>query len=89
MVGNSVCFLDFEIQHRPGNKHTNADTMLRHMEISDIELQFGPCKKCHRRTQEMQGPLGSDQTEVLSLPEKIQAVKTPQRTAAEAVAWLR
>ena len=57
----SFAEFSFEIQHRPGNKHQNADTMSRcqdpwNCQCKDLEkLRCGPCKKCLRKTELMSG----------------------------------
>jgi len=54
---------DFSIQYRPGKKHGNADGMSRYPNPQDCQcadddqlgsLKCGPCRKCHKRAEEMQ-----------------------------------
>jgi hypothetical protein len=53
----------FEVEHRPGHKHGNADSMSRcpnpwDCQCKDLEvLRCGPCKKCMRKTELMEGTL--------------------------------
>jgi hypothetical protein len=59
----SSSMLQFSIQHRPGNKHGNADSMSRcpssgeclcsHVDSMEY-LNCGPCKKCIKRAVETQ-----------------------------------
>ncbi|KAK3085975.1 hypothetical protein FSP39_011528 [Pinctada imbricata] len=53
---------NFEVQHRPGEKHGNADGMSRCKDIANCEceeydnmenLKCGPCRKCLKRMQGM------------------------------------
>ena len=53
----------FEVQHRAGKKHGNADAMSRRcpnpqdcncpLLDTDEQLQCGPCKKCNRKAEVM------------------------------------
>lgn len=80
---------DFKIQHRPGNKHNNADTMSRHMDLTNSEgtehagLRCGPCTKCQRRTHEMQGSLGQAEIGNTSQGGKTQVVRTRTQSAED------
>ena len=52
---------EFEVEHRAGNKHSNADGMSRcsnpwNCQCKNFEnLRCGPCKKCLRKTELMSG----------------------------------
>jgi hypothetical protein len=57
---------DFSIQHRPGNKHGNADSISRCpspreclcSEVDSLEyLKCGPCRKCIKRAVDMEGTM--------------------------------
>ena len=54
---------DFKIIHRPGKKHGNADSLSRYptpdinIEIDTEPLKCGPCKKCTKRSQDMESSL--------------------------------
>ena len=54
---------DIKIQHRPGKKHSNADSLSRHpiqeecdcSETDTLEnMKCGPCKKCVKRARDIQ-----------------------------------
>ena len=59
----SLSEFTFEIEHRSGSKHGNADSMSRCPNPWDCEcknferLRCGPCKKCLRKTELMEGQL--------------------------------
>ena len=76
---------NFEIQHRPGNKHNHADAMSRHMDLSDVEcseptsLACGHCKSASveiyiHKVRKMGIPMHGA---------KVQAVKTRNKNAEE------
>ena len=50
----------FEIEHRPGIKHQNADALSRYPKSGPDEnnhLRCGPCNKCTKRALEIQSDL--------------------------------
>ena len=77
---------DFNILHRPGKKHGNADSMSRYP-IPDIEtkpimaLKCGPCKKCVKRSHEMESSLPIDKET------PIRAVTRSQSQRQEDLMW--
>ena len=53
---------DFEVEYRKGNHHGNADGMSRcpnprDCQCSPERLKCGPCKKCEKRTEDMQSTM--------------------------------
>ena len=51
---------DFNIEHRPGLKHQNADALSRRPENPEEEsLRCGPCVKCNKRSVDMESDMVS------------------------------
>ena len=89
---------NFEIQHRSGTKHQNADTMSRCLlpEKCDQDngttpnLKCGPCTKCSRRSETMESslfPKGDNNSPVEMSNDALRAVNTRNSAATQVLRW--
>lgn len=79
----------FEIEHRSGTKHGNADGMSRcpnpwTCECKNYEaLRCGPCKKCRRKNELMEGTLPGRSTEGEPHNQKARVTKADLRSSTK------